>query len=275
MIRVAELRERAVEEGLALGVVAAEALHVILLDALFAHPTSAMMAFQGGTCLHLVHGGYRYSEDLDLAGRELDESAARQIITRIRSEVEKLSVQVLGPGTGEWKPPSRSGRVCAYWFHFTPEQIGQRIRVKIEFAAFPTYGGAVLPVRSDLDLLRRRPLVNSLQPTELLAEKVAAVLGRPYLKGRDVFDLWFLDTVLQAPLDKELLEHKLHDYAVAPSTEQARRRIAALATADLQAEMERFLPQRHRSQLSREGYARMRSIAGGVVERAVQDVGLS
>jgi predicted nucleotidyltransferase component of viral defense system len=268
------LRERAAADGLPLSVVAAEVLHVILLDALFAHPGSGLMAFQGGTCLHLVHGGYRYSEDLDLAGRALDAEAARQIIGRVRPEVEKLSIQVLGAGEHAWKVPSRPGRIAAYWYHFTPVESGQRIRIKVELAQFPTYEPKVLPVRSELDLLRRRPLVCALQPAELLAEKVAAVLGRRYLKGRDLFDLWYLDAVLQASLDGELLRRKLVDYGVEASPQRARSRVAAAGAADLAAEMDRFLPQRYREQLGTGGYPAIRRQAQQVLEGAARAAGL-
>lgn len=269
------LRERAATEGLPLGIVAAESLHVILLDALFAHPDSEAMAFQGGTCLHLVHGGYRYSEDLDLAGRDLDADRAARIIERARPDAERLTLQVLGRGAVEWKPPRTRGRVSTHWLHFTPEATGQRIRVKIELARFPTYHGTVRPVRSPLDLLERRPLVTALPPAELLAEKVAAALGRPYLKGRDLFDLWYLDQVLETAFDRDLLRLKLDDYDVAPRRNQVQDRLAAVAAADLETEMARFLPRRQRTQLGGEGYRAIRERAREVLESATRAVGLA
>jgi predicted nucleotidyltransferase component of viral defense system len=165
--------------------------------------------------------------------------------------------------------------VSTYWFHFTPEATGQRMRVKIELARFPTYHPAALPVRSDLDLLHRRPLVTALQPAELLAEKVAAVLGRRYLKARDLFDLWYLDSVLQAPLEPELLTRKLADYAVAASREHVQARIASAAAADLHAEMDRFLPQRYRVQLGTGGYEVVRRAAQSALGRAARAAGLT
>lgn len=269
------LRERAATEGLPLGIVAAEALHVVLLDALFAHPESEAMAFQGGTCLHLVHGGYRYSEDLDLVGRNLDAEAAARIVRRARPDVERLAVQVLGQGEHGWKSPRPAGRVSTHWFHFTPQATGQPIRVKIEFAHFPTYQAAVLPVRSELDLLQRRPLVTSLRPAELLAEKITAVLGRRYLKGRDLFDLWFLDAVLQTSVDRDLLRRKLEDYGVAVNRQAVQERIASIEAADLQREMERFLPRRQRAQLGGDGYRIVRHHVQEVLARAARTVGLA
>lgn len=269
-MRLLALREQAAEEGVPLSIVAAECLHVIVLDALFADPDSEVMAFQGGTCLHLVHGGYRYSEDLDLTGRDLDSDAAARVIERARPEVERLAVQVLGEGEYGWKPARMRDRLSTYWFHFTPQPTGERIRVKIELARFPAYRAEVFPVRSPLDLLERRPLVTALPPSELLAEKVTAVLGRRYVKGRDLFDLWFLDAVLQAPLDRELLRHKLDDYGVAVSRQRVEERLAAVTAADLGAEMERFLPQRQRTQLGGQGYRAVRDRARGVLEGATR-----
>ena len=269
-----ELRERAALEGVPLSIVAAESLHVILLDALFAHPRSQGMAFQGGTCLHLVHGGQRYSEDVDLAGDALDADAARRIVHGARGEAEKMAVQALGPGDHAWKVSSRPSRVSTYWFHFTPDTWRQRIRVKLEFAHFPVYRPAVLPVRSELDLLRRQPLVHALEPPELLAEKVVAVLGRRYLKERDLFDLWYLDVVLRAPLDPELLAQRVEDYGVAVTREKVRQRTELLAEADLESEMERFLPQRYRAQLGGDAYRVVRRSAQHVVERVPDALGL-
>ncbi len=178
-----------------MSVVAAEALHVVILDALFTAPASSAMTFQGGTCIHLVHGGYRFSEDLDFAGQTLDFVAASKLLQQARPAVERMAVAVLGPGDHRWKEPKQRGRVQSWRYAFTPAGTQQTVRVKVELAQFPVYKPAPLAVRSELDLLQRAPLVNALQPAELLAEKLTAVLGRPYLKGRDLFDLWYLGQV--------------------------------------------------------------------------------
>jgi predicted nucleotidyltransferase component of viral defense system len=269
------LRERAAGEGLPLAIVAAEAVHVILLDALFARPETESMAFQGGTCLHLVHGGYRYSEDLDLAGATLDGETAELVVGSARESTEKLVVQLLGMGEHSWRPPRVSGRVTTCWYGFTPESLGRQIRVKIELARFPIHRPAVLPVRSELDLLQRRPLVNALDAPELLAEKVTAVLGRRYLKGRDLFDLWYLDAVLGAPIDAELLRRKLDDYDVVADPAGVQERLAAAAALDLRQEMDRFLPSRHRAKLAKGGYEAIRRSASSLLGRAVAQTGLS
>ena len=124
-------------------------------------------------------------------------------------------------------------------------------------------------MRSELDPLARRPLVSALAPHELLAEKVAALLGRRYLKGRDLFDLWYLTVVLRAAPDGGLLVHKLRDYAVAHDGAAVAARLAEAGRCDLAAEMERFLPLRHRRQLARDDYAGVRQAAVAVVRQAL------
>lgn len=265
------LRQRAADEGLPLATVVGEALHVVILDALFGQAESAAVAFQGGTCLHLVYGGYRFSEDIDLAGEALDSATALAIVDGARSEIEKLAVQILGHGAHEWRPPrNTASRVQTFWYLFQPSGSPSKTRVKLEFARFPTYSAQPTSVTSPLDLLGRRPLVAALTPEELLAEKVAAVLGRRSVRGRDVFDLWFLDQALDTSLDVELLKQKLADYDVPWRERLAQGRTEQVGAADIRREMERFLPQRHRRQLGPNEYAGIRGVAERVLRRAMQ-----
>jgi predicted nucleotidyltransferase component of viral defense system len=69
------LKDKAQEQGLPLQTVAVEALHIILLESLFSQSESRLMAFQGGTATHLLHGGYRYSEDLDFGFQKTRQQA--------------------------------------------------------------------------------------------------------------------------------------------------------------------------------------------------------
>jgi hypothetical protein len=128
-------------------------------------------------------------------------------------------------------------------------------------------------VRSTLDLLERRTgpsSVTALPPEELLAEKLTAALGRRYLKGCDLFDLWFLDAVLGTAFDRDLLRRKLEDYGVAPSRHVVGERLDAVAAADLEPEMSRFLPRRQRDQLGRDGYLAVRERAREVLAAAAR-----
>ncbi|MCR4439111.1 MAG: nucleotidyl transferase AbiEii/AbiGii toxin family protein [bacterium] len=255
-----QLTELAKEQRLPLSIVLAEALHLAVLQALFTRPQSDRIAFQGGTCLHLVYGGYRYSEDLDFAGKEIDRPFCDRLVEEARSPIEKAVVQMLGLGSFEWRFPetTRGAKVSAYWFLFQPQGQRQRYRLKIQFGQFPVYQVEARPVRSQMDVLSRQPLVVALSPAELLAEKLAALYGRRFLKGRDVLDIWYLTEVLKAPLDRDLVARNLQDYGVRMSPESCRQRIALIASSSLAAEMARFLPERYRTHLARNDYEAVR-----------------
>jgi len=264
------LQEKAREQKLPLAIVVAEALHLIALDALFSQPESLAIGFQGGTSIHLLHVGYRYSEYLDFAGEGLDYALAYKLVSRSQSIMEKLAIQVLGRGACSWRLPSpAAGRqVYAFWFYFQPSGQRQRFRVKMEFARYPVYEPQVLAVRSELDVLNRLSLVQGLSARELLAEKVSAVAGRPYVKGRDLFDLWYLSEVLRVPLELSLLEKKLRDYRVMASASKVKGKLSGYKPEALTAEMERFLPVRYRNQLREHGYDAIRRAALKIVEQA-------
>lgn len=266
------LQEKAQEQGLPLTTVVAEVLHLIVLDSLFAIPESQDICFQGGTSIHLLYGGYRYSEDLDFAGKSITTPLLKQLMAKSRSTIDKSTIQFLGQGSCEWRLPSFSTdrRIHAVWFLFRPQGRQQKYRVKLEFARYPVYEPKVMPVQSDLDVLQRRPLVTGLSQNELLAEKIAAVTGRPYVKARDLFDLWYLFEVLGTSVDETLIRRKLQDYRVDASKSKVEQKLQQFRTEALSAEMDRFLPQRYRQQLQKNDYDRIRESVIGIVQSAIR-----
>ena len=268
------LKDKAREQGLPLQTVAVEALHIILLDALFSQSESQGMAFQGGTATHLLHGGYRYSEDLDFAGAELTSNNAMLLVQKSQQAVEKNVMQILGSGSASWKTPEpkSSTRVYTSWFHFHPAGEPLTLRVKLEFAQFPVYNPEPFVVRSDLDVLQRTPLINGLPPAELLAEKIAAVAGRRYIKGRDLFDLWYLTEILKMDFDTELTTRKFRDYNVRTDLTARLQLLREFSDAALTQEMNRFLPQRYRRMIEKDGFQKIHQQAVAVVEKAFAEL---
>jgi len=263
------LKEKAKEQGLPLSTVVGEVLHLVVLDVIFAMPDSRSICFQGGTSIHLLYRGYRYSEDLDFTGERLEQQLAQKFIKKSQSEIEKHITQLLGNGQFQWHFPSvpASHRIYIYWLNFQPHGMRQKFRAKIEFACYPVYHTKIIPVKSDFDVLQRRPLVTGLTLPELLAEKITAVAGRPYVKGRDLFDLWYLSEVLGETVDLFLVEKKFQDYQVSRSKLDLKKKLAVIDSQNLAVEMNRFLPQRYRQQLSKDGYEIVRGAALGVMDK--------
>ena len=44
---------------------------------------------------------------------------------------------------------------------------------------------------------------------EILSDKVQTLLERPYLKGRDIYDVWHLRERLLVPVVRDVVERKL------------------------------------------------------------------
>jgi predicted nucleotidyltransferase component of viral defense system len=81
-------------------------------------------------------------------------------------------------------------------------------------------------------------------PEEILTDKLRALYERPYLKGRDLYDLWFLQTMLGVQIRLEQLGRKLESY-VRPF------RLARRATFFLKKESKKELLEALRTDLRR------------------------
>jgi hypothetical protein len=150
------------------------------------------LAFHGGTTLRFLYNSQRYSEDLDFA---LEGNAQyydfRSYIQNIRRDLEAqgyaLSLKV-----------SDQNIVQNAFFRFPglPFELGlsphkdEVLAVKIEVDTRPPQGAGL-----ETTLIRRHVLLNlhHHNKASLLAGKLHALLQRPYLKGRDLYDLiWYL-----------------------------------------------------------------------------------
>jgi predicted nucleotidyltransferase component of viral defense system len=150
------------------------------------------LAFQGGTALRFLYSSSRYSEDLDFA---LEGSPfqydLRSYLERIRQEfsAEAYNVQLK-------VNDKRTVQSSFVGFGELLHELGlsarrnEVISVKIEVDTKPP-PGAILSTT----VVRRHVTLN-LQHHDrasLLAGKLHAVLQRPYVKGRDLYDLlWYL-----------------------------------------------------------------------------------
>jgi hypothetical protein len=150
------------------------------------------LAFQGGTALHFLYSSARYSEDLDFA---LEHSRSqydlRAYLERILRELSAEAYQIqLKVNDKRHVHSAFVGFVgLPYELGLSP-RLNELISVKIEVDTKPP-PGAILSTT-----LVRRHVTLHLQHHDrasLLAGKLHAVLQRPYVKGRDIYDLlWYL-----------------------------------------------------------------------------------
>ncbi|NPA76736.1 MAG: hypothetical protein GXN93_03205, partial [Candidatus Diapherotrites archaeon] len=72
--------------------------------------------------------------------------------------------------------------------------------------------------------------------------------GRRYVKGRDVFDIWWLRQ-RGIEVDRDMVRRKMSDYRVQP--DRFRENLDRLTPEKVRQELERFLPLRYRTQILR------------------------
>lgn len=182
MLTRQQLATIARREGVALHVVERDYVQHLVLR----HAAREPFAFKGGTCLRIVHGSPRYSEDLDFNAGD-----AEAALAHLSKVVRRLADYGISATVG--RRPSQEGlhariRFAGPLFDGTPPSRGTiRVevslrgeRVEVEEAFVPRTPYPDVP----------QLVLRCLTSEHLLAEKVRALLVRG--KPRDVYDVHFL-----------------------------------------------------------------------------------
>jgi len=238
-----------------------EIIQLIILHSLYSLIESKNIYFQGGTAIRWCYSGNRFSEDLyfvtHLRGQDIN-----TLILKMSENIRRNIIAHLGPG--EFEVRSRKiSRISSYssFIQFRPIKERKKISVKLEFEQLkegyvPETEKVIL---SQLPFVRhfitigefRIPNPNSViiveTKEEILSDKIRALFEREYLKGRDFYDLWFLNS-LKVKCKSVLVERKLHmyeasfinkrnlEYFINPSGENKKEIIEAI-----QQDLSRFL----------------------------------
>lgn len=182
-----------------------------------AHYLSALMsvadwgarqfAFHGGTSLHLSWSSARYSEDLDfLLSREVQnvEKVLSKVLVILREQFRAIDPQFAIDIQDKSKDPQRM-----LSFHITVSHAAYRgsAMVKAEFwrtdaAYLQNYPTQFRTPVAQGDIVTR--VMNPVPAATLetaYADKLTAFATRPYLKWRDVYDLWWIGTQSSAQIN--------------------------------------------------------------------------
>lgn len=171
---------------------ACEYLQARILAALQRAGAMIPLAFHGDTALRFLYGHGRYSEDLDFALE-----GNRQYYD-FRGYLQSIRAELTPEGYNITLKVNDTKTVHSAFIRFPgllydlgmTEQRGEVLAVKLEVDTSPP-AGAILTTT-----VVRRFVVLQLQhhdKASLLSGKLHAILQRPYLKGRDIYDLfWYL-----------------------------------------------------------------------------------
>jgi hypothetical protein len=241
------LWEEVIERSEAIGAtrkqVLAEEVQKSILTSMSLRGCFDSIVFHGGTALRLFHGNPRFSEDIDLVMVEgVDAFSLGDHMTHTGRYVEDAFPFLASVATRAQRDDPRLQR---HILRTVSEDHGQILRVHIELAPVPSHRNGP----RILDHPPVRPVVRVEDPVEILADKVCALAFRPYLKGRDLWDVHYLTEERSVEVDGELVRRKALDYGetvqgLVEGLERSRERVREDGPSTLEGEMARFLPLR-------------------------------
>ncbi|MFH1594674.1 MAG: nucleotidyl transferase AbiEii/AbiGii toxin family protein [Candidatus Omnitrophota bacterium] len=216
MISIDKIKKKAEQEGVSVNFVFKEYLHFLVLEYLFEKGCFSNLVFQGGTALRFVYKGVRYSEDLDFVLKEKDshflgglfEGCLKQLPTYIDKFI---------PFAKDVQLKIQKDTLTFKRFNLILELEGFKAKDKtnIEFVNVPSYENQVVILeREDIAI---NPAITVETPQEILSDKFVALAARRYLKGRDIWDIYFILKTLKTPLDdktKRMAVRKIADYSM-------------------------------------------------------------
>ena len=177
-----------------------------ILQIIFDSDYARQLIFLGGSCLRIVYGNNRFSEDLDFDNLGMKEDVFEQISLLIRRQLEQEGYNV------EMKTVYRGAYHCYIRF---PELL-----YKESISGHPEEKILIqLDTESQhFDFIPERHILNRfdvfttifITPLDiLLAQKFYAIVNRVRNKGRDFFDAVFLLSLINRP-DYDYLKLKLN-----------------------------------------------------------------
>jgi predicted nucleotidyltransferase component of viral defense system len=166
-----------------------EYLQCKILEIIYGSNLAGKLFFIGGTCLRILHGNQRFSEDLDFDHTGISEVELDQLAQLLERELGLMGLSI------EMRLIHRGAWHCYLRFPEILFQTGlsghreEKILIQVDVEA---QGYTFQPERRLLNQFDVFTAVLAPSLSLLLAQKITAILNRPRSKGRDFFDVTFL-----------------------------------------------------------------------------------
>ena len=239
----------------------AELFQLLLLNSIYSQSASKHIIFQGGTALRWVYGGMRFSEDLNFV-TTLSATEIEKLVESMFKNMNHFCTAQFGLGSIEQKRKKRRAEAFQVLFIYRPEKKRERIAVKVEFerlqdGCLPEYAHVVLrDLPSVTSMIASGALMMPYSSSvilaetgeEILSDKIRAIYERKYIKGRDIYDIWWLSEQRKINVDWPAVHKKLsmYSYQFKPAREadffQNKENQQETINA-LQTDLNRFIPE--------------------------------
>jgi hypothetical protein len=202
--------------------------------------------FQGGTAIRLVYGGTRFSEDLDFVVRPGRTIAGLNLAALLEGLPSFMRREVPFAGHPSVKEQKAEATFARYRCRVELESPVGGLVINLEFSGVPSRAPRPHVMRSDtVDVA-----IVVEDESEILVDKLVALALRSYVKGRDIWDTWFLTHEHHVAVpETDAVVTKAVDYGttlvdLTSRIRHSKTRIETSGLAALDAEMKRFLPAR-------------------------------
>ena len=210
-------------------VILREYIQLLVLDKIYSFKESEKIYFKGGTCIHLVYGGQRFSEDLDFTVN-ISEKEFEKFIIKPFEELRKEN------GFSIKERKSTLGKV--YLLSYKNNLVNGDVFVKLDFS----FREKVLDPKKNIIETTFPVLFNNyihcLSEKEILSEKIRAILTRD--KGRDYYDLWYLLS-LGIEFNEKMVNKKMEYYKAEFSIKKLKSKIDKLNKKDFITDLKPFV----------------------------------
>jgi predicted nucleotidyltransferase component of viral defense system len=171
-------------------------------------------AFHGGTCLRILHGLNRFSEDLDFILIKPDRKFQwTEYASSVRSDMEKEGIALETQDKSEadvavkkaFLKTDRLGEILELGLPFSRRDL-RKIRIKLEIDTRPPSGSTF---ETGYLSFPRVAAITIMTLESAFASKSHALLCRDYTKGRDWYDFWWYVTK-KVRINYKLLQNALY-----------------------------------------------------------------
>jgi hypothetical protein len=219
-------------------VILKEFLQAYTLDFLYNHPLYRKLNFYGGTCLHVIFGLNRLSEDIDLdnsSGIDLS-NLENDLLTFYRSNIGYTDVTAKTQ-IGEWGVRRTTLKFPILYALGLTSHVNEPLHLKVEVSQHKQ----ISIIRKTPVLLFGRSFVATHFSLEtMMSGKMLACLERNFqkgggvaIKGRDFYDLlWFMQQKIR-PLEEKLANDGRQSYTIHSAMELLGEKIAVMKLSDL------------------------------------------
>ncbi len=227
-----------------------EVLQAYTLNYLYNHPTYRRLNFYGGTCLHMIYGLNRLSEDIDLDNSaEVDISNLKEdLFTYYRSNIGYPDLTAKTQ-QGEWGVHRITLKFPILNYLGLSPFPNEALHLKVEISQ---HKQTAIILKTPLFTYGKSLVTSHFSLETMMAGKMIACLERNFqkgnvaisIKGRDFYDLlWFMQQKIQ-PLEEKLEKDGKQPYTLASAMRLLSEKVATIKTSDLAVDLLPLFEQR-------------------------------